>query len=391
MKRALVLDANQRSALAVTRSLGRQGVPVVTTDETLQALSGSSRFSVQYFTCPSPRIQPVQFIEFLTELVNQEHIEILLPMTELTTTLLLSHQTSFPSAIIPFPDIQTVDSLANKCSLMRVAESLAIPIPQTWYVDDPDHLLFKLDELPYPLVLKPGKSWVYRDAKWVRNAVRFANNPLTAQEILASDPAFRGHPFMLQQCVSGNGEGIFAIYDRGKALGFFAHRRLREKPPSGGVSVLCESVPLNPTILAHARTLLDEAAWHGVAMVEFKVDEADGTPYLMEINTRFWGSLQLAIDAGVDFPWLLYQLACGDKPSPVEGYKSGIRLRWLLGDVDNLYLTLRDRQTPALAKLAAVRRFLIPAPLTTRHEVNRWRDLGPFWHELKKYLRDLAR
>ena len=48
--------------------------------------------------------------------------------------------------------------------------------------------------------------------------------------------------------------------------------------------------------------LLDELNWHGVAMVEFKVTE-DGTPYLMEINTRFWGSLQLAIDAGVDFPY----------------------------------------------------------------------------------------
>lgn len=57
-------------------------------------------------------------------------------------------------------------------------------------------------------------------------------------------------------------------------------------------------------------------AWHGVAMVEFKVT-ADGTAYLMEINGRFWGSLQLAIDAGVDFRWLLYQLAAGRPVDPV--------------------------------------------------------------------------
>ena len=391
MKRVLVLDANQRSALAVTRSLGKRGIPVITTDETLQALAGSSHFSEQYFTCPSPRTKPEQFVKFLTELVKQQQIEILLPMTELTTTLLLSHQALFSSAIMPFPDIDTVDSLANKCSLMRMAESLGTPIPHTWYVDEPDHLPFSLDELPYPLVLKPGKSWLCRDATWVRNAVRFAENPLVAKEILASDPAFRGHPFMLQQCVSGNGEGIFAIYDHGKPLAFFAHRRLREKPPSGGVSVLSESMPINPIILAHARALLDKANWHGVAMVEFKVDEEDGTPYLMEINTRFWGSLQLAIDAGVDFPWLLYQLACGENPHPIENYRSGIRLRWLLGDVDNLYLTLRDQQTPTKEKLAAILRFLTPAPLITRHEVNRWRDPGPFLFELKQYVRDLIR
>jgi predicted ATP-grasp superfamily ATP-dependent carboligase len=115
----------------------------------------------------------------------------------------------------------------------------------------------------------------------------------------------------------------------------------------------------------------------------------DGTPYLMEINTRFWGSLQLAIDAGVDFPYLLYQLACAQKPDPVSSYKNGKRLRWLLGDLDSLYLTVRDRNVGTGDKLMAMLRFLKPAPFHTRHEVNRWGDLGPFWCELKQYVRDI--
>jgi hypothetical protein len=123
-------------------------------------------------------------------------------------------------------------------------------------------------------------------------------------------------------------------------------------------------------------------------MVEFKV-APDGTPYLMEINTRFWGSLQLAIDAGVDFPWLLYQLASGKRPDPVPAYKTGIRLRWLLGDLDHLYLTLRNNRYTLPGKLKTILKFLQPAPLRTRHEVNRWNDLTPFWYELKAYIRDL--
>ena len=123
-------------------------------------------------------------------------------------------------------------------------------------------------------------------------------------------------------------------------------------------------------------------------MVEFKVAE-DGTPYLMEINTRFWGSLQLAIDAGVDFPWLLYKLACGQPVTPVTRYKTGRRLRWLLGDLDSLYLVLRDRKTSVPLKLGTLTRFLWPAPFRTRHEINRWSDLGPFWWELKQYIREL--
>ena len=101
-----------------------------------------------------------------------------------------------------------------------------------------------------------------------------------------------------------------------RPVAFFAHKRLRERPPWGGVSVLSESAEPDPRLKALARQLLDDACWHGVAMVEFKV-APDGTPYLMEINTRFWGSLQLAIDAGVDFP----------RPAPGNCRRADLSLR----------------------------------------------------------------
>ncbi len=390
MKRVLVLDSNQRSALAVTRSLGKRGIQVFTAEETPTALASASKFSIRHFTYPSPRLNSKQFIETLINLVKQHHVDILLPMTELTTTLLLLHQDSFPDATIPFPDMNTVESLANKCLLMQMAESLDIPVPHTWYADDPDNLPCNLEDLPYPVVLKPGKSWLFHQGQWSRAAVQFADNATDAKNILDSNWAFKAHPFMIQECVDGHGAGVFAIYDNGKPLALFAHRRLREKPPSGGVSVLSESIQVEPEPGSHAQTLLENVNWHGVAMVEFKV-APNGTPYLMEINTRFWGSLQLAIDAGIDFPYMLYQLACGEQPDPVTDYKTGIKLRWLLGDIDNLYLTLRDSQHSLTTKLNTVRRFLTPSPFKTRHEIGRWSDPAPAWYELKQYLRDILR
>jgi predicted ATP-grasp superfamily ATP-dependent carboligase len=271
---------------------------------------------------------------------------------------------------------------------MQMAESLDIPVPRTWYVSDPAHLPCKLEDLPYPLVLKPGKSWIFHQQEWQRAGVLIVKDLEEAKVALESCWAFSAYPFMLQEYVDGEGAGVFSIYDNARPLAFFAHRRLREKPPAGGVSVLSESTPVKAELLAPARKLLDHARWHGVAMVEFKV-ASDGTPYLMEINTRFWGSLQLAVDAGVDFPYMLYRLACNEKPEPVTNYKEGIKLRWLLGDLDNLYLTLRDRNLSMASKLAALSRFILPTPGRTRHEVNRWSDIGPFWWELKQYIRDL--
>jgi len=388
MKRVLVLDANQRSALAVTRSLGEKGVPVITAEESSSALAGASRYSQQYAEYPSPRRSPNQFIDAISKLIQHHRIDILLPMTELTTELVLRNKNSLHDAIVPSADLTTVNSLANKCSLMHMAEKLSIPIPRTWHADNPVSLPVNLDQRSYPLVLKPGKSWLYHDNKWDRAAVLFANDSTQARHILDKETAFRAHPFILQEFVPGHGAGVFAIYDHGKPLAFFAHERIREKPPSGGVSVLSESVSVDPLLLKHAQTLLDKANWHGVAMVEFKVGE-DGTPYLMEINTRFWGSLQLAVDSGVNFPWLVYQLACNLQPEPVTDFKTGIRLRWLLGDIDNLYLTLRDSQYSLLTKLNAIRCFLTPSPFKTRHEVNRLNDMAPAWFELKQYLKNL--
>jgi biotin carboxylase len=120
-------------------------------------------------------------------------------------------------------------------------------------------------------------------------------------------------------------------------------------------------------------------------MVEFKISSS-GRPYLLEVNPRFWGSLQLAIDAGVDFPWLLYKLAAGAPIDPPDGYQTAIRCRWILGDLDSLYLTLRSNHKLAY-KLRKVLNFLAPSSRRTRHEVNRLEDLRPFLFELRHYLR----
>lgn len=390
MTAVLILDANQRSALATTRSLGRRGVDIITADETEDSLAGSSRYARLHLQHPSARLRSEAFIDFLVTHCEHHRIGMIMPMTELTTTLLLQHRAILPELILPLAEFDSIELLSDKCRLMHLARSRSIPVPP-----GTEHAPFDDacdDELPddgqYPLVLKPGKSWLLTDAGWIHSTVRFAASAQEARDILRQDQAFHHHPYLRQKCVDGHGEGVFALYDHGKAIAFFSHRRLREKPPSGGVSVLSESVALDATLLKHARKLLDAANWHGIAMVEFRVDDA-GNVFLMEVNTRFWGSLQLAIDAGVDFPWLLYQLSCGHSVATVEHYRTGRRLRWLLGDLDSLYLTLRDARYTASDKARAMLHFLWPHPFITRHEVNRWSDMKPFWWELKRYLKDL--
>jgi predicted ATP-grasp superfamily ATP-dependent carboligase len=67
-------------------------------------------------------------------------------------------------------------------------------------------------------------------------------------------------------------------------------------------------------------------------MVEFKQDEADGEFKMMEINPKFWGSLDLAIASGVDFPFLLYKMAIDGDVNSVFSYVKGVRFMWPFPD-----------------------------------------------------------
>lgn len=386
---ALVLDANQRSALAVVRSLGARGIPVWTSDATPSALAGSSRYSARYLPSPSPEREPEPFMDWLVEVVRREGITYLQPVTEVSSQLILLHRERLPKhCVLPFGELDQVLALADKGHLVEQALTAGVRFPATRQLAD-GAALDPATIDTYPVVLKPRLSRVFLGDRWLNTTVAIAREEGELRQLLTERTEFREHPFLLQEYIPGRGAGIFALYDHGRPVTFFAHRRLREKPPQGGVSVLCESAALEPTALEAATRLLDHTRWHGVAMVEFRISP-DGTPWLMEVNTRFWGSLQLAIDAGVDFPWLLYQLSLGAPALPPASYHRGRRLRWWLGDVDRLYLVLRDGNRPLRERLGQLARFLLPDPLRTRHEIWRWRDPAPAWRELISWLRALG-
>src|SRR5207248_282241 len=190
-------------------------------------------------------------------------------------------------------------------------------------------------DLRFPVVAKPTRSVSDAGLNRVKSGSVHARDQSALEQVVDRIPT-GAFPVLVQERVVGPGIGVFILLWNGEVRAAFAHRRIREKPPSGGVSVLSESVALDPQLRARSVALLREFDWQGVAMVEYKIDQRTGIPYLMEVNGRFWGSLQLAIDAGVDFPSILVDAACGEPARPIPQYKVGVRLRWEWGDVDNL-------------------------------------------------------
>ncbi|MEN0037248.1 MAG: ATP-grasp domain-containing protein [Cellvibrio sp.] len=382
----LVLDAAQRSALAVTRSLGKLGnITVVTADATPSALAGASKYSSNYIQSPNPAEDPLLYLNWLRKICTENRYALVMPITEITSQLLLLHREQLPDVHIPFASYDTVMSLADKYRLLEQAKTSGIPAPEFKLFRSSAELANT--KLSFPCILKPCLSRIYTTKGWLSTTVKLLHCEKDLHDEVIANPYLASYPFMIQEFIPGSGAGVFCLYHKGKAITFFAHKRLREKPPQGGVSVLSESAAVDPTLKNYAQKILDQVGWHGVAMVEFRVTP-EGKPYLMEVNTRFWGSLQLAIDAGIDFPALLVQSELNIPTAPPTNYTVGIRLRWLLGDLDSLYIFLKGPYSP-IQKLAKILAFFTPSFTKTRHETNRLNDIGPGIYEFKSYIRQL--
>ena len=388
---ALLTPGDLRSALAVTRSLGRRGVKVTVADEGGKSLAGTSRYCQASVRVPSAARSGEAFVSAIRQEVVRGKHRVVIPADDISLSLIAQARSEFEGlTALPFPDYETVQTAHDKGALTALAAEAAIPVPRTVILRGPADLEGAINHVGFPAVVKARVSRFLHGGQWrTGGAVHYVR---TAAEL---DDAFRAvHAVvpcpLVQEHIPGDGRGVFVLMNRGRLRAAFAHRRLREKPPSGGVSVLSESIGLDPKLLEHAERILEALKWHGVAMVEFKHDSRDGVTKLLEINGRFWGSLQLAVDSGVDFPYLLYRLAVDGDIDPVFTYRVGVRLRWWLGDLDWLLIRLRERGSLA-RRLKAIPEFLRPAGRAARAEVFRRDDPAPAIRELSLYSRALLR
>ncbi|HLB54002.1 MAG TPA: ATP-grasp domain-containing protein [Gemmatimonadales bacterium] len=386
-------DGEQRAALAVVRSLGRAGHQVHVVSARRNSLAGASRYARTRSWLPDPLEAPEEFAAAVAALVRRHGIEVVLPITDASLFALGARREGLAPALLPVPDCDRLRAVADKELVTREAARHGIAVPRQVVARcRSDVEAAAGTAVRYPLVLKPGRSLVSGADGSVKLGVGLVNDPHELPDALAA-LASAAYPLLLQERIAGPGIGVFLLLWGGSVRAAFMHRRLREKPPAGGVSVYRESIPLDDDLVRRSRALLEGFQWEGVAMVEYKVDSRTGVPHLMEINGRFWGSLQLAVDCGVDFPRWLVELARGRDPGVAPPYRVGLRSRWRWGDVDHLLARIRlspqelalPPDAPALGRVLLD--VLVPWRPGDRDEILRWSDPVPFLRETIDWFR----
>lgn len=334
----LVLDGHTNQALAVVRSLGRAGHRVIVASPWPRCLASWSRHCAERVSIAG---ESLEAFARLRAFARTRGVRFVLPLTERSCLLCSLARDEWIGAgiVVGCAPADMLMRAFDKAKTLCHAAKANVRIPRTVSPSSLQEALDAVDVIGYPCVIKPRFSSAWTGDRFLPDrGCAYAANRNDLQRALESRRQGDLWP-LVQAYVPGRGAGVFALCERGRVRAWFAHERLRDVRPSGSGSSVRRSVALSPRLRAPAERLLAAMAWHGPAMVEFR-DEDRQAPCLMEVNGRFWNSLQLAIEAGVDFPRLWLAVLRGeDIPAPPI-YAEGVTVRWLWGDVKRLLYVL---------------------------------------------------
>jgi protein-tyrosine-phosphatase/predicted ATP-grasp superfamily ATP-dependent carboligase len=284
------------------------------------------------------------------------------------------------------PSPHVVQRVLDKPVTLEIAARCGVPVPMSFTVRNASELEATLPRMRFPVIAKPGDKSRSTAHSFKTRTFASASDIRAA---FAADPDF-GEGLLFQTYHGGDGVGIEILIASGAVVACFQHRRLSENPPSGGVAVVAVSEPVDPVLLDHSTRLLRALEWEGVAMVEFRHDRATGEAALMEVNGRFWGSLPLAVAAGVDFPYYAWQLSQGITPTVPDSCRHGLRVRWTAGSLMRFAYVFAQGED-RLPLRAGVRRLLADFRPGTRSAMWSWSDPAPAVQEVTNVLGEWSR
>ena len=397
-RHVLITDAGRGSAVAFIRSLGRRGWKVTAADHDPASAGFHSRFTTDKLLYPRPSEHPDAVVDAILARVERDGIDLVVPITDELGLPLSEARDRFAAlTTLAIPEPEALAATHDKSATFALADRLGIAVPATRMVDVGTDASDVGAELGFPVVLKPVASREVLADRTIRsNVVTYATDAEQLRARLSALPP--GTTVMLQRWVPGDGIGVELLMDHGRPLVAFEHRRLREFPPTGGASSLRESVALDTDLHDQAVRMLAELGWTGLAMVEFRRGR-DGIGYLMEINGRVWGSLPLAVRAGVDFPSRLADLLLDGAPSDATTatdtdteYRRGVRARNLRLDIAWIGSVLtgrrRQRGMPWPSRRQAVGAMVGLLDPRIADDLMSWTDPAPGLAQLGTIVRD---
>ena len=307
--KVLLLGCGNRTFLAAVRSLGRAGLEV----HAVSDRAGRPEFKSRYLS----RLHDLPDLDSLLEMMARERFQLVLPLSEESILQLWEHRHEFPA--VHFLNAPAFEVTRDKFMTSQLARQLGIPQSDPQLVD----LSSDLSAFVFPLFAKPLQSCILGQPD--RHQVSRVHHLAELQGLVQKEGRL-----LLERPFPGHGVGLEVLALQGEVVVSFQHKRIRERPGWGSTYRLSEAV--DPRLEDAARRFMGATHYTGVGMLEFRRNR-QGEFVLLEVNGRFWGSLPLAVAAGVDFPLYLYQAVVEGRRDFPRHYPVGLAARNLFGDL----------------------------------------------------------
>jgi predicted ATP-grasp superfamily ATP-dependent carboligase len=326
----MILGGEHASALGVVRSFGRRGIPVFVGGRSVRPVAGFSRFATRQFRYSDADDEAHgQIIDKLREWRPQ----VLLPIMDHAWSMVYIHCDDYAAhtTVIPRPDPDLRAVLGDKARLVRAAVANDVPVPRTYLPQSMDQALELEPDLPYPVLLKPATGTA-------GSGIRLVQQP---GDLADAMQASEGVP-LIQEFVKGEDLELTILADHGEPVAGSAYVTLRNRP-TYGPPVACRTIRDEHLMNIGTRFLRD-LKYHGVAHLDFRRDERDDLPKLLDFNVRLAGSNEISTRTGVDFALMLYQMALGRRVEPCFEYEVDTEFRWpMYGELRHLARSVNKR------------------------------------------------
>lgn len=342
---------------AVIRALADKNLDLIALTYTKRDVAHLSRYVSEVARCPAPEDEK-DFVACLMENARRWEGALILETADDAAVALSKNKQKLSRFYrIATPEWQVLSLFVEKQKTYALAREYGIPHPRSIPFSRWEDLEIS-SEILFPCILKPVRSSEFSSRFHAKNFEVHDPDELREKFRLCLEA---DQSMILQEIIPGPDDRLYKmqgyVNSRGTLVGKFFYRKLRQSPPRFGIARVGISTARDPEVERLTEELLRRANYRGYFSNEFKLDPRDGQLKLIENNCRMPRSGMLAIAAGVNFPWLMYQDLVLDRQSDVADYRVGTYWIELWSDLFNSLfrhrdedLRLRDYAAPYLSR-----------------------------------------
>lgn len=315
-------DAPSYGVLAGLRALRAAGYQPWLAAVGRDGYSRRSRARAGLVEVPDPALDPGRYVAALARAAEELRVLAVLPGTEVGMVALAGTASAFPPGVaLGAPERDTVARATDKLELARLAADAGLATPPTLRTTlaEAQSAAARVD---LPAIVKAPRTST--PTKTGGLAAAHVMRVSTREQLLEAIRSLPGDLALIQPALEGELVAASGVAWCGEVVAIVHQVARRIFPPGCGISAYAETVPGDPALEDGVRRLIGELGWSGIFQAQFVA--SGGTSYLIDLNPRIYGSMALAVAAGLNLPAIWADLLLG-RPPRIGAYRPGVRFR----------------------------------------------------------------